>query len=393
VTSVLNSHGYLVRALQRGEATSLMRLIARSVLFFFVILNALGAQETAPPDIVVALFGAGGRSPFHNVIARSLVLELTRNGFKAEPAAGAGEFVPAGGTAGIAGLADAASAPLALFAVYSFSGNEITVRLDGIEAKGARILSSTQKSARIDLALDETLFSAVREVIAPLAPIRDRARAQRPQPAAGAGAGPVAGGAPAADAAAAPAPTAAGTPATAAGAGPAAPQAPPSRFAPLPPQGLELGLGAAPLVPAGDLAVFLGTGASLAAHVEMQWRHPSYQVGLGVGMGALYFGAEGPLSSATGLLAPLTLEARYGAGQGDTGFYARAGAGAALFVVNSDIVGTLSKFVPCATAAIGLTRRVNDKVGVALDATYGVYLDSSDLIMGLAPGLQVFFVR
>jgi hypothetical protein len=372
-----------------------MRRIARSVLYFFVILNALGAQETAAPDIVVALFGAGGRSPFHNVISRSLVLELTRAGFRAESVPGSGEAVPAGGIAGIAGLADAASSPLVLFAVYSFRGNEISIRLEAVEAQGARILSSAERTARIDLALDETLFSAVREVIPPLVPVRDRARAQRPQPAPTAAAG--AGAAPNTGAAAAPA-TATGAPAaTVTGVAPAAPQAPSSRFAPLPPRGLEIGLGAAPLVPAGDLAVFLGTGASLAAHLEMQWRHPSYQVGLGVGMGALAFGAEGPLSSATGLLAPLTLEARYGVGLGDMGFYARVGAGAALFLVSSDLSRQqprmLSKVVPCANAAMGLTRRLNDKVGVALDATYGIYLDSSDLIMGLAPGLQVFFAR
>ena len=156
-------------------------------------------------------------------------------------------------------------------------------------------------------------------------------------------------------------------------------------------------MGAAPLVPAGDLAVFLSTGISAGIHAELQWRRSDSLVGVGLGTGATVFRAEGPLGSAGGLLAPLVVEGRYGsASASGTGFYVRGGAGAAFFVVDSDSEGMLRKVVPCATASLGLFRRLGPRMGLALDVAYAVYLDSgdtNDLIMGLAPGLQVFFSR
>jgi len=140
--------------------------------------------------------------------------------------------------------------------------------------------------------------------------------------------------------------------------------------------------------------VFLQTGFEATAHFEMQFRKEDSLIGVGVGAGAALFRAEGPLGSATGLLVPLTLEGRYGiSGARGTQVYLRGGGGAALFLVDSESVGQLRKFVPCVTAGIGLARRLNAGMGLALDASYAAYLDSGDLIMGLAPGLRVFFVR
>jgi hypothetical protein len=271
---------------------------------------------------------------------------------------------------------------------------EITLR--AVEADGSRLLSTARRAARIDLALDETLISAVQEVVPSMTAIRDRHQSRFPTKPEGTLASALAGQP--AQAAGGAGQGAPGAQAPVPGGGSAVaitePGVEPARTSGERTRGLGFALGAAPLVPAGDLAVFLSTGIAASLHAEVQWRRGESTMGVGLSAGATVFRAEGPLDSADGLLAPLVIEARYASmGAGGTGFYLRGGGGAAAFLVESENEGRLQKIVPCGTASLGLMRRLGARAGIALDAAYAVYLDSGDLIMGFAPGLQVLFSR
>jgi len=65
------------------EAASAYETALSSLVLFLAVLGGAGGQEPPVHDVVVAVFAAGGRSPLQAFIGNGLVLELSRNRFRA----------------------------------------------------------------------------------------------------------------------------------------------------------------------------------------------------------------------------------------------------------------------------------------------------------------------
>jgi len=214
---------------------------------------------------------------------------------------------------------------------------ELTLR--AVDAEGTRLLSTASRTARIDLALDEALISAVKELVPRMAPIRtctrsafpsgppsSRLRHSRLSPRGRGSGGPLGrrSGAPSV----LPPPRRRRSTAPS-GSGDAAAVASPLE----PPQParcrprIRALRGRSPARSRGRPRRFLSTGISAGVHAELQWRRPDSLVGVGLGTGSHGVQAEGPLGSAGGSLRPWSSRPLRQRERQWHRFYMRGGAG------------------------------------------------------------------
>ncbi len=159
-------------------------------------------------------------------------------------------------------------------------------------------------------------------------------------------------------------------------------------------RGLELGVGVAPFIVAGDLSIFFRLSGNLQARLSYRIPAGGVDLALGILAAPVIFQVVGPLDSGSGLLVPVAGEIRLGAAFEPDTFvpYLRAVGGEALLYVSTAYEGTRTAFLPYFGGGIGLTRSFGSKVGLSLDLLCSVFVDGSDFIIGLNPGLELTFL-
>jgi hypothetical protein len=157
------------------------------------------------------------------------------------------------------------------------------------------------------------------------------------------------------------------------------------------PNGLELGFSGAPFLVGGDDGGFFQAAGDASARVT--WYFPSRSLAFGLGLSAtcILLQAQGPLESATGILAPLALDLRLSARTEDEQFrpYIHAAFGEALMSLQTQLYGNRLGFLPYAGAGLGLGWVLGSGLGLSIDLSYLVFLDGEDLIMGFNPGVEI----
>jgi|GEM_PF-7052639 hypothetical protein len=400
-----------------------MQLICGLCLFGLALAASSWADSPGQDEADVAIVGrpldAATNASLGDIITLAAGLRLDRNGLKSvvvpEPDAAARD--PG------AVLATPASrgAGYLLLVEYSDDGKKISLRLSWFDRDAKRWIADLSRSGPENMLMDELIFGALGDLldrvaatkpITPKTPAQSAAAAPAVVPAPTPAPAPATVPAPAPPAVSAPPPTQSPAAVTAAPAAvvapsvqgaaepapplpapPAAPAAVVAQEPPAPPgpSGLELAFDGGPFVAGGALGDYFGAAGGAGARATWYFPGRNLSFGLGIAAAGLYFQAQGPLESATGILAPLALDFRVTApaDQGRIRPCLHVSAGAALMSLQTAIYGAQSAVLPFAGAGLGIGWVLDSGLGFSVDASYLMFLDGSDLIAGFDPAFEI----
>lgn len=386
-----------------------MQLICGLCLFGLAFAASSWADSSAQDEADVAIVGrpldAATNASLGGIITLAAGLRLDRNGLKSvvvpEPDAAARD--PG------AVLATPASrgADYLLLVEYSDDGKKISLRLSWFDRDAKRWIADLSRSGPENMLMDELIFRALGDLldrVAATKPIAPKPASVSPPaasvatPASSAPASPPSPAPAQVQEAPPPAPataaatTAAAAPSVQGAAEPAPPlPTPPTTPAPRGPSGLELAFDGGPFIAGGALGDYFRAAGGGGARATWYFPGRDLSFGLGIAAAGLYFQAQGPLESATGILAPLAIDFRVTApaDQGRIRPCLHASAGAALMSLQTAIYGAQSAVLPFAGAGLGIGWVLDSGIGFSIDASYLMFLDGSDLIAGFDPAVEI----
>jgi hypothetical protein len=358
--------------LDQGEVCVLAaRLFASMVLL--ILCSALGnTADRAPGSGVlgVILAESGADTSLRDVLAGSFAVQLTLR--KAvlhfmTPAGVPGFTVPRG-------LSEAAAqnAEYLIVGTYSTTDTECNLRVDLYNVSSGQKIRSAQSSGRIDLSMDLIVAQALEKTLSGVRfhEAAGSAPAETPQ-----------------EAIPKPIPPASGASSSAV----SQPQGAIAARGPIARKLLAIESGVAPLIVTGPAADYakIGLLATLALGLRFPIAAGTFQGG--VLTGVCWLGATGAVSSADVLMVPIGLDLQYLLNEGAfPGVTLHVSGGPALVSVNAAYVGNVSKIVPYLLAGMTLDLPFAAFVGLALEARYVAFFESSLTIMAFAPEVSVY---
>jgi hypothetical protein len=140
--------------------------------------------------------------------------------------------------------------------------------------------------------------------------------------------------------------------------------------------------------PAADYAK-LGLLATLG--LGFQFQKDDRVLGLGILTGAGFLSATGAVSDAFIAAVPIGIDAGFGFQGRTLGLSLHGSAGPALLLVQAPATGLLTKVIPYALAGLALDIRFTRAVGITVEATYALFLESLSFpLMAFTPEVSLY---
>jgi hypothetical protein len=316
--------------------------------------------------------GTGADRSLQEVLAGSLSVQLTRRKtvFQLTNASDARTFTLANG------LKQAATQNVEylLVGTYTTTATDCSLQVDLYEVAGGKKIRSTGSSGRINLSLDSVVAQALEKALTGISfhePSAGIAAAQQ-------GETPSEAISPAIEAAPVQVPV---NPAT--GEANHAPE-PFWRL-------LAISSGVAPLITTGAASDYAKLGLLATLALDFRFRLDSGTLAAGILSGVSWLGAKGAVSTADILIVPIGLDLQYAMNEGSfPGITLHLSGGPALMSVDADYTGTETKIVPYVLAGMTLDLPFAAFMGLAVEASYVAFIESSLLIMAFAPEVSLY---
>jgi hypothetical protein len=149
--------------------------------------------------------------------------------------------------------------------------------------------------------------------------------------------------------------------------------------------------GVAPLIATGPASDYAKLGLLATFSLDVRFRVGAGALEAGILSGACWLSATGAVSAADILLVPIGIDLQYLLNEGAfPGITLHLSGGPALMSVNATYVGDVSKIVPYLLAGMTLDLPFAPFIGLALEASYVAFFESSLLIMAFAPEVSVY---
>jgi hypothetical protein len=149
--------------------------------------------------------------------------------------------------------------------------------------------------------------------------------------------------------------------------------------------------GVAPLIATGPASDYTKLGLLATFAVDLRFRLGAGAFGAGILSGACWLSATGAVSTADILIVPIGIDLQYLLNEGAfPGITLHLSGGPALMSVNASYVGDQSKIVPYLIAGMTLDLPFAPFIGLAIEASYVAFLESSLLIMAFAPEVSLY---
>jgi hypothetical protein len=156
-------------------------------------------------------------------------------------------------------------------------------------------------------------------------------------------------------------------------------------------QVLAISSGAAPLVATGPASDYTKLGLLATFSADLRFRFAAGAIQAGILSGICLFSAAGVVSSADILIIPIGVDLQYLLNPGAfPGIILHLSGGPALMNVKASYFGDESKIVPYVLGGMTLDLPFSRAFGLALEASYVAFLESSLLIMGFAPEVSLY---
>jgi hypothetical protein len=151
--------------------------------------------------------------------------------------------------------------------------------------------------------------------------------------------------------------------------------------------------GAAPMIATGPASDYTKLGLLATLAVDMRFRFGAGALEVGVLSGASWMSATGAVSDADVLVIPIGADLKYLLNSGAfPGIILHVSGGPALMSVNASYLGNETKIVPYVLGGLTLVLPFDPSFGLAVEASYVAFLESSLVIMAFAPEVS-FYVR
>jgi len=324
-----------------------------------------GEEDGADVAIVVRSLDASSNTSLSKILTLAASLQLDRKGYRSVILAQADETALQDPVAILKG-AESEEADYLLLVESSEKEGNLSLRFAWFDSSAGKWITDVQRSGPEDMLTDEMVFKALDDLldrVAEIAPIKAKPPKAENIPAQN-------------ETPLLPVET---------------PLALPKPEVQRGPSGLELGFSGAPFLAGGDSGSFFQAAGDAGARVT--WYFPGRILAFGLGLSAtcMVLQAQGPLESATGILAPLALDLRLIARAEDEQFrpYLHAAVGESLMSLQTQLYGNRFAFLPYAGAGLGLGWVLGSGLGLSIDLSYLVFLDGEDLIMGFNPGVEI----
>ncbi len=317
------------------------------------------AADAAPRVLQIVQPQAGERDlELQEILTRFLRIELERAGLLPIPS---DQDKPIAGARRLAALAAEQKARFVLIATYLRSGQDVELELQWLDPDSSRVAATEQRTAPINLELDGVVASAARVLLDRTGARRERVEVvekpqtvERPVPLP-------------------PAISAAGV-------------APPEPFRPF-----ESTIAFSAVLTTGFASDYFKYGFMPSAFAGYRVRVPRAALALGLSAGYNSFVTEDAVEETGIETVPIGAEARYEyGGSGPLLVYLRAAAGPALLRFQPVGGDWLVKLVPFGIAGIGVGIPLTDLFGITVEASYSVYLEKAQPIMGFTPSIGTY---
>jgi hypothetical protein len=332
-----------------------------------VLLTILAASPGAANDRLSGIFAVVRPSSesdrqLQEVIAQAVVVRLTLR--KAPVVAADAEAARAASVKDCIALAAGRNAEYVLLCDYATKGKQLLVRMDLYDvSSGAQVRTATAEG-RIDLSLDDVIERGLGTALSGIELREASADAALPVV-----------DSPGATPLAEPVPEPGGQPAAVIAGR----------------QRLAVSAGAAPMIATGPAAVYAGLGLLATVSFGVRFGMGGGTLGAGILTGACMFSASGAASDALVLLVPLGLDARYSLSGSGPGVTLHASLGPALMVTSTTYADPFLKVIPYGIAGLTLDIPFTAFVGLAIEASYAVFIESLSLaIMAFAPEVSLY---
>lgn len=154
---------------------------------------------------------------------------------------------------------------------------------------------------------------------------------------------------------------------------------------------LAISSGVAPLVATGPASDYTKLGLLATFSVDLRFQLAAGALQAGVLSGVCLFSATGAVSAADILIVPIGIDLQYLLNSGAfPGIILHLSGGPALMSVKAGYFGDASKIVPYALAGMTLDLPFSPSFGLALEASYVAFLESSLVIMAFAPEVSLY---
>jgi len=330
-----------------------------------------GAAGRSPGSGVlgVILPASGADRSLQDVLAGSFSVQLTLRKAALHLAGGSQESAFTLRRA----LSEAASqnAEYLLIGTYSTTATEIRLQVELYNVTSGEKIRSAASSGRIDLSLDTIVAKALEKTLSGIS-FREASAVVVAPPAE-----------------TTPQPIA---PATGGPREPAAAPAVVSDSGRTPPWKLfGISSGVAPLIATGPASDYAKLGLLATFSVDLRFRFAAGALEAGILSGACWLSATGAVTAANVLIIPIGVDLQYLLNSGAfPGIILHLSGGPALMSVTASYTGVESKIVPYVLGGMTLDLPFVPSFGLALEASYVAFLESSLVIMAFAPEVSLY---
>jgi hypothetical protein len=345
------------------------RLLFAVILVMVVSGFGIAAGRTPGSGVLgVILPATGADRSLHDVLAGSFTVQFTLRK-AALHLADSGEAAFTLRRA----LSEAASqnAEYLLIGTYSTTTSEILLQVELYNVTTSEKIRSAASSGRIDLSLDNIVAQALEKTLSGIQ-FREASAVVV---------------APPAETTPQPIPPATGTPrepTTAPAVVSDADSAQPWKL-------FGISSGAAPMIATGPASDYAKLGLLATFTVDMRFRFAAGALEAGILSGVCLLSATGAVSTADILIIPIGVDLQYLLNSGAfPGIILHLSGGPALMSVKASYLGNESKIIPYVLGGLTLDLPFSPSFGLALEASYVAFLESSLVIMAFAPEVSMY---
>ncbi len=149
--------------------------------------------------------------------------------------------------------------------------------------------------------------------------------------------------------------------------------------------------GAAPMIATGPASDYAKLGLLATFSVDMRFRFAAGALEAGILSGVCMLSATGAVSTADILIIPIGANLQYLLNSGAfPGIILHVSGGPALMSVKASYTGNESKIIPYVLGGLTLELPFSPSFGLALEASYVAFLESSLVIMAFAPEVSMY---
>jgi hypothetical protein len=154
---------------------------------------------------------------------------------------------------------------------------------------------------------------------------------------------------------------------------------------------LEVSAGFSPFITTGAVSEYFKMGLMPSLYASYRFALANGLLGIGLYAGFNSFQAVGLLTTSQSYLLPAGLDVRYWFGDGEAiGLFIHIDGGPALFSVDVEGLGQFTKLIFFVLGGIGFDVPFSDSFGANFGASYSVFFDQPDPIMGFTPSVSLF---